>query len=99
MDRFGAWVASRFAGALTVFVFQMIRGDADAPSLTWLAIGIAIMGIAVWAVLLGSMFPLILRRLGYDPATMSSPLVATVMDVTGLLIYFGVAIVVLRGAM
>jgi magnesium transporter len=44
------------------------------------------------------MFPLILKRMGLDPAAISSPLVATAMDVSGLLIYFGVALVVLRGA-
>lgn len=84
--------------AVTVFIYQMIRGGDDSPDDTWLAIGLAIVGIATWAVLLGSMFPLLLRRLGFDPATISAPLVATIMDVTGLLIYFAVAIVVLRGA-
>jgi len=87
-------------GAITVFVYMLIRpGTEGEPPLTWLAIGLAVVAIAVWAVTLGSMFPLVLRRMGFDPATISSPLVATVMDVTGLLIYFAVALVVLRGAM
>jgi magnesium transporter len=86
-------------GALAVLLFQMVRGEqAGEPALTWLAIGLAIVGVAVWAVTLGSMFPLILKRIGLDPAAISSPLVATAMDVSGLLIYFGVARVVLRGA-
>jgi magnesium transporter len=86
-------------GALAVLLFQMVRGEqAGEPALTWLAIGLAIVGVAVWAVTLGSMFPLILKRMGLDPAAISSPLVATAMDVSGLLIYFGVALVVLRGA-
>jgi magnesium transporter len=51
----------------------------------------------VWAVLLGSMLPLALQKLGFDPATLSSPMVATMMDVSGLLIYMGVALSLLRG--
>jgi magnesium transporter len=51
----------------------------------------------LWGTLSGSMLPLILRRLGLDPATSSAPFVATLVDVTGLVIYFGVAVVVLRG--
>ncbi|MEM9066488.1 MAG: magnesium transporter [Planctomycetota bacterium] len=64
-----------------------------------LTVGLAVLGIVVWAVMLGSMFPLILSRMGFDPATISSPLVATVMDVSGLLIYFGVAVLLLRGTL
>lgn len=60
-------------------------------------VGTAIVGIVLWAVMLGSMFPLILHRLGLDPATISSPLVATLMDVSGLIIYFVIAYIVLRG--
>jgi Mg/Co/Ni transporter MgtE len=45
----------------------------------------------------GSMLPLVLKRLGRDPAVSSAPFVATLVDVTGLIIYFSVAIVILRG--
>ena len=61
------------------------------------SVGLAILGIVVWAVLLGAMLPLVLQRLGLDPATISSPMVATLMDVSGLVIYMAVAIVILRG--
>lgn len=57
----------------------------------------AVFIIVIWGSLIGSMFPLILERLGMDPATSSSPLVATLMDVSGLSIYFLVAMVLLRG--
>ena len=49
--------------------------------------------------LAGSMLPFALRRLGFDPATSSAPFVATLVDVTGLLIYFTVAVLILRGTL
>lgn len=62
------------------------------------AIGTAIVGIVLWGVMVGSMLPFVLKALKVDPATSSAPLVATLMDVTGLLIYFAVAITVLSSA-
>ena len=47
----------------------------------------------------GSMLPFILQRVGFDPATASAPFVATLVDVTGLVIYFSVALVILRGTL
>ena len=58
-----------------------------------------LVGVVMWGTLVGSMLPLILRRLGFDPATSSAPFVATLVDVTGLVIYFSVATVVLRGTL
>ena len=49
--------------------------------------------------LVGSMLPFLLRRLGLDPASASAPFVATLVDVTGLIIYFSVALLVLRGTL
>ena len=49
--------------------------------------------------LAGSMLPLLLKRLGLDPATSSAPFVATLVDVTGLIIYFSVALLLLRGTL
>ncbi len=57
-----------------------------------LTVGIAIVGIVVWGVSIGSMFPLILEKLRLDPASISSPLVATLMDVSGLVIYLAMAV-------
>ena len=53
----------------------------------------------LWGTLTGSLMPLLMRRLGFDPAASSAPFVATLVDVTGLVIYFTVAMVVLRGTL
>jgi magnesium transporter len=62
-----------------------------------LTIGLALIGVVCWGSLAGSLLPLIIKRLGGDPAVSSAPFLATIVDVTGLTIYFLVAIVVLRG--
>jgi magnesium transporter len=64
-----------------------------------LTVGVAIACIILWGTLIGSMLPLVLERFGQDPAASSTPLVATLMDVSGLLIYFAVAIVILSGTL
>ena len=58
-------------------------------------VGTALVGIVLWGSLMGSMLPLILKRLGFDPATSSAPFVATLVDVTGLIIYFTVALFIM----
>jgi magnesium transporter len=60
-------------------------------------VGVALVGVVLWGNLMGSLFPLILKRMGMDPATASAPFVATMVDVTGLIIYFSVAAIMLRG--
>ena len=67
--------------------------------LVGLTVGIALVGVVLWGSLVGSMLPLGLRRLGFDPATSSAPFVATLVDVTGLIIYFTVGYLVLRGTL
>ena len=62
-----------------------------------LTVSFALVGVVLWGTLIGSMLPIILKKLGFDPATSSAPFVATLVDVTGLVIYFSVAIVILRG--
>ncbi len=62
-------------------------------------VGIALIGVVLWGSLMGSMLPFLLRRLKLDPATISAPLVATLVDVTGLIIYFTTAMLVLRGTL
>jgi magnesium transporter len=62
-------------------------------------VGLALVGIVLWGSLMGSMLPLGLKRLGFDPATSSAPFVATLVDVTGLVIYFSVAYFILRGTL
>ena len=60
-------------------------------------IGGALLGVVTFGSLAGSMLPFLLRRLGLDPASASAPFVATLVDVTGLMIYFGIALLLLRG--
>jgi magnesium transporter len=64
-----------------------------------LTVGVSLIGIVMWGTLAGSMLPFILRRLGLDPATSSAPFVATLVDVTGLVIYFSVGYLFLRGTL
>jgi magnesium transporter len=59
----------------------------------------ALVGIVTFGSLSGSMLPFVLKRLGFDPASASAPFVATLVDVTGLVIYFSVALVILRGTL
>lgn len=69
----------------------------------WLLVGVTVavslIGVVLWGTLSGSMLPFILRRLGFDPATSSAPFVATLVDVTGLIIYFTAAFFILRGTL
>ena len=64
-----------------------------------MTVGIALVGVVLWGTLSGSMLPFLLRRIGADPATSSAPFVATLVDVTGLIIYFSIALVIMRGTM
>lgn len=64
-----------------------------------MTVGFALVGVVLWGSLSGSMLPFILRRVGADPATSSAPFVATLVDVTGLMIYFSIALLIMRGAM
>ncbi|WP_290791126.1 magnesium transporter [Flavihumibacter sp. UBA7668] len=63
------------------------------------AVGISLMGVILWGTISGSMLPIFLKRAGADPAVSSAPFVATLVDVTGLIIYFSVAYLFLRGLM
>ncbi|MGY4536749.1 magnesium transporter [Mucilaginibacter sp. UYNi724] len=60
-------------------------------------VGIALVGVVLWGSLAGSMLPLLLKKLGADPATSSAPFVATLVDVTGLIIYFTIAVLFMPG--
>jgi magnesium transporter len=64
-----------------------------------ITVGVALIGVVLWGTLSGAMLPFLLRRLGLDPAASSAPFVATLVDVTGLVIYFNVALLILRGTM
>jgi magnesium transporter len=64
-----------------------------------LAVSLSLVGVVLWGSLTGSMLPFLLRRIGLDPATASAPLVATVVDVTGVVLYFTLASSILRGTL
>jgi magnesium transporter len=64
-----------------------------------LTVGTGLVGIVTFGSLAGSMLPFLLKRLGFDPASASAPFVATLVDVTGLMIYFSVALLILRGTL
>jgi magnesium transporter len=62
-------------------------------------VSLALVGVVLFGSLAGSMLPFLLRRIGFDPASASAPFVATLVDVTGLVIYFSVALLLLRGTL
>ncbi|MBB6500138.1 magnesium transporter [Pedobacter cryoconitis] len=68
-------------------------------ALIGVTVGVALIGVVLWGSLAGSMLPLLLKKLGADPATSSAPFVATLVDVTGLIIYFSVAVMFLTGVL
>jgi magnesium transporter len=88
-------------GFTRISIWQALFQSYDPP--IWLSlavtVGISLIGVVLWGSLVGSVLPLILQRLGFDPATSSAPFVATLVDVTGLVIYFSVALVVMQKAM
>ena len=88
--------SARSASRIAVVVF-----DDHGPHwlLVALTVSLSLIGIVLWGTLVGSILPFILRRLGFDPATSSAPFVATLVDVTGLIFYFSVGYVVLRGTL
>ncbi|MCW3070810.1 MAG: Mg2+ transporter MgtE [Bacteroidetes bacterium] len=64
-----------------------------------LTVGCALVGVVMWGTLMGSLLPLALKRVGLDPAVSSAPFVATLVDVTGLIIYFTFSIIFLKGTL
>ncbi|GJM19234.1 MAG: magnesium transporter MgtE [Phycisphaeraceae bacterium] len=85
-------------GVAAVYGLSMVGvADTEFPGRLAFTVGTAVVGIVIWGTLIGSLMPIAMQRLGLDPAASSSPLVATLMDVSGLTIYFAVALVVLRG--
>ncbi|MEI8211460.1 MAG: magnesium transporter [Planctomycetota bacterium] len=64
-----------------------------------LTVALSLIGIVTWGTIAGSMLPFLLKKLKLDPATSSAPLVATLVDVTGLILYFSIAIAILRGTL
>jgi len=64
-----------------------------------LTVFLSLIGVVLWGTISGALLPMLLRRAGFDPATASTPFVATMVDVTGLIIYFNIALLVLHGTL
>ena len=90
-------------GLLGFFQVAFLANFSAAIGAHWVLLGItislSIIGIVIWGTLSGSMLPFILKRLGADPATSSAPLVTTIVDIAGIIIYFTVAIIILGGTL
>jgi magnesium transporter len=90
-------------GSIGFFRIILWSAFSDIYGAHWLLIAITValslVGVVLWGTLTGSLMPLLMRRLGFDPAASSAPFVATLVDVTGLVIYFSIALVVLRGTL
>jgi magnesium transporter len=87
-------------GVARILVWQKIFGTYGGHALALaLTVGLSLVGVVLWGCLAGSMLPFLLRRVGLDPASASAPFVATLVDVSGLVIYFSVAAVMLGGTL
>ena len=87
-------------GITRIFLWHVLRGTyGEHYLIIALTIGCSLIGVVTFGTLAGSMLPFILRGCGLDPASASAPFVATLVDVTGLIIYFSVANVILRGVL
>ncbi len=87
-------------GFARIMAWQALFGTyGDHASLIALTVSVSLVGVVLWGCLSGSLLPFVLRRIGFDPASASAPFVATLVDVSGLIIYFSVASAVLHGAL
>jgi magnesium transporter len=87
-------------GVLRILVWQAVGNVyGEHYLLVALTVGTSLVGVVLFGTLTGAMLPFVLRRLGFDPASASAPFVATLVDVTGLLIYFTAASVILHGTL
>jgi magnesium transporter len=94
----GAILAS--IGLVRILLWQgLFNAYGDHYFLVALTVAFSLIGVVLWGAVAGSVLPFILRGLGFDPASASAPFVATLVDVTGLVIYFTVAAAVLRGTL
>jgi magnesium transporter len=85
-------------GISVIFIWQSMSDTFGIYYLSIaITIGVSLIGVVLWGTLVGSMLPLLLKSIGADPAASSTPFVATLVDVTGLIIYFSVAFLTLSG--
>ncbi len=85
-------------GVINVFLLSLvgITGQEYVLRLA-MTVGGSVMGVVLWGTVLGSLLPIVLKRMGLDPGVASTPMVATLMDTSGMLIYFAIAMILLSG--
>lgn len=88
-------------GFLRIFFWQAfhLHNYGEHWFLVALTVFFSLIGVVMWGTFSGSMLPLVLKKLGADPAASSAPFVATLVDVTGLIIYFSVAFIIMKGTL
>ncbi|HWP35567.1 MAG TPA: magnesium transporter [Thermodesulfobacteriota bacterium] len=87
-------------GLVRILAWQELFGTyGEHYALVAVTVALSLIGVVLWGTLAGAMLPFVLRRLGFDPASASAPFVATLVDVSGIVIYFTVASAVLRGVL
>jgi magnesium transporter len=88
-------------GFLRIFVWHVAVPNVYGEHWILIAatISVSLVFVVLWGSLSGSMLPILLKKLGADPATSSAPFVATLVDVTGLIIYFSFAVLFLKGVL
>jgi magnesium transporter len=88
-------------GFFRIIIWHAIKPGfyGDHPYLVAFTIGFTLLGVVIWGTIAGSMLPIVLKKLGADPAASSAPFVATLVDVTALIIYFSVAMLTLSGTL
>lgn len=93
-ERLHAWSVSELREA-----WPLLAPDDRREGFFLLSRGEALVGVVLFGTITGSMLPFLLRLLGFDPASASAPFIATLVDVSGLVIYFTVASLILRGTL
>jgi len=89
-----------FIGFLRIIIWNAVNPIyGEHYILVGITVGVTLIFIVLWGTLCGAMLPIVIKKLGFDPATSSAPFVATLVDVTGLVIYFIVASLLLSGSL
>lgn len=90
-----------FLGTIVIGFWMVLRGDPFTliVGLQALTVGLSLLCVVMFGNMSGSMLPFIMSKLGFDPAVTSAPFVATLVDVTGIIIYFSIAVTLLRGVL
>lgn len=90
-----------FAMSFVLIFFWQMSSDVFGDHFLRIAavVGFSLLGVVLWGTIIGSMLPILLKRMGADPAASSTPFVATLVDVSGLVIYFSFALLFLKGSL